>query len=143
MKHWITFAILALGLSLTGCSETEFTSTASSSEKGTVKSSSDVELEEVVEIIEQEGEDEIPAEFRCGPKNRKVKICHVPPGNPAAKHTICIGAPAVRAHLNLHIAKSDANIRDTLGDCDRDREGSVEENQCEEEDHNDEEFVAE
>lgn len=27
------------------------------------------------------------------------EICHVPPGNPAAKHTIHVGAPAVPAHL--------------------------------------------
>lgn len=29
----------------------------------------------------------------------KVTLCHIPPGNPAARHTITIGAPAVRAHL--------------------------------------------
>ncbi len=30
---------------------------------------------------------------------RKVCICHVPPGNPGNEHTICVGAPAVPAHL--------------------------------------------
>jgi len=30
----------------------------------------------------------------------KVCLCHVPPGNPANAHTICVGAPAVNAHLN-------------------------------------------
>jgi hypothetical protein len=29
----------------------------------------------------------------------KVTICKVPPGNPAARHTIEVGAPAVQAHL--------------------------------------------
>lgn len=29
-----------------------------------------------------------------------VVICHVPPGNPAAAHTIMIGASALQAHLN-------------------------------------------
>lgn len=29
----------------------------------------------------------------------KVSICHVPPGNPAAAHTIVVGSPAVKAHL--------------------------------------------
>lgn len=28
-----------------------------------------------------------------------IAVCHVPPGNPAAAHTIYVGAPAVPAHL--------------------------------------------
>jgi Kazal-type serine protease inhibitor domain len=38
----------------------------------------------------------------------KVCLCHIPPGNPANAHTICIGAPAVKAHLGHG---------DTLGPC--------------------------
>ncbi len=34
-----------------------------------------------------------------GEKERKVTICHVPPGNPDNAHTITVGASAVRAHL--------------------------------------------
>ncbi len=37
-----------------------------------------------------------------------VTICHIPPGNPAAQHTITVGAPAVQAHLGHG---------DTLGPC--------------------------
>ena len=40
----------------------------------------------------------------------KVLVCHVPPGNPANAHTICIGAPAVQAHQRNHT--------DRLGACD-------------------------
>jgi hypothetical protein len=29
----------------------------------------------------------------------KTTVCHIPPGNPANKHTICVGTPAVPAHL--------------------------------------------
>jgi hypothetical protein len=29
----------------------------------------------------------------------KVTICHIPPGNPANRHTIEVGQPAVNAHL--------------------------------------------
>ena len=29
----------------------------------------------------------------------KVLVCHVPPGNPSQSHEICIGAPAVKAHI--------------------------------------------
>src|SRR5262245_23597269 len=34
-----------------------------------------------------------------GPADGKVCVCHAPPGNPSNAHTICVGAPAARAHL--------------------------------------------
>lgn len=40
----------------------------------------------------------------------KVKICHVPKGNPSVRHTICIGAPALKAHIGKHGG-------DTVGEC--------------------------
>lgn len=33
-------------------------------------------------------------------KAEKVTICHMPPGNPENMHTLSVGAPAVRAHLD-------------------------------------------
>lgn len=30
----------------------------------------------------------------------KVTICHIPPGNPANAHSITVGSPAVRAHMD-------------------------------------------
>ena len=41
-------------------------------------------------------------------QGQKVCLCHIPPGNPGNAQTICVGAPAVRAHL-AH--------GDTLGAC--------------------------
>lgn len=38
-------------------------------------------------------------DVRCGSNSNKVAVCHLPPGNPANMHTICIGSPAVAAHL--------------------------------------------
>jgi hypothetical protein len=39
----------------------------------------------------------------CEPGNaKKTTICHVPPGNPANAHTLCIGNPAVSPHLHHH-----------------------------------------
>lgn len=35
----------------------------------------------------------------CGNNEDKVLVCHVPPGNPANAHTICISANGVPAHL--------------------------------------------
>lgn len=34
------------------------------------------------------------------PDDTKVELCHVPPGNPNARHTIIVGSSAVPAHLN-------------------------------------------
>jgi hypothetical protein len=46
----------------------------------------------------------------CDPGDtKKTTICHVPPGNPANAHTLCIGNPAVPHHL--------ANHPDYLGPC--------------------------
>jgi hypothetical protein len=36
----------------------------------------------------------------CDPADaKKTTVCHIPPGNPANEHTICIGNAAVPAHL--------------------------------------------
>jgi len=39
----------------------------------------------------------------CDPQDtKKTTICHVPPGNPANAHTICVGNPAVSHHMKNH-----------------------------------------
>jgi hypothetical protein len=40
---------------------------------------------------------------------KKVLVCHIPPGNPANAHDICVGARAVEPHQTLH--------GDTIGAC--------------------------
>ena len=42
------------------------------------------------------------SDFPCGNNDNKVLLCHVPPGNPANAHTICISPNAVAAHLENH-----------------------------------------
>ena len=49
----------------------------------------------------------LPDEWKCG--NNKVIVCHIPPGNPANAHDICVNKNAVSAHLNNH--------GDFLGSC--------------------------
>lgn len=39
-------------------------------------------------------------DVRCGNKNKKVLVTHIPPGNPNNPQQICIAKPAVAAHLN-------------------------------------------
>ena len=39
----------------------------------------------------------------CDPGSvKKTTICHIPPGNPANVHTICVGNAAVPAHVRNH-----------------------------------------
>jgi hypothetical protein len=46
----------------------------------------------------------------CDPGSvKKTTICHIPPGNPANAHTICVGNAAVPAHVNNH--------GDSIGPC--------------------------
>ncbi len=36
----------------------------------------------------------------CDPSDtKKTTVCHIPPGNPANEHTICVGNAAVPAHM--------------------------------------------
>jgi len=35
----------------------------------------------------------------CQASGKKTLVCHIPPGNPENAHNICIGNPAVPAHL--------------------------------------------
>ena len=42
----------------------------------------------------------VPDPRACDPADTmKTTICHIPPGNPANAHTLCVGNPAVPAHL--------------------------------------------
>ncbi len=43
--------------------------------------------------------EEVLADHSCGERGQKVLVCHFPPGNPSAMHTICIGRAALKAHM--------------------------------------------
>ncbi len=43
------------------------------------------------------GFNNLPAAWKCG--NKKVYMCHIPPGNPGNAHTICVSVNAVASHL--------------------------------------------
>ena len=59
--------------------------------------------------------EEVLADHSCGQGGKKVLVCHIPPGNPAAKHTICISRQALDAHKNHgHSAIED---QDYVGAC--------------------------
>jgi hypothetical protein len=52
------------------------------------------------------GQSELPLQSADGGAptcvSPKVLVCHIPPGNPANAHDICIGEPAVKHHVKHH-----------------------------------------
>lgn len=52
---------------------------------------------------------------RGNSKEKKVMICHVPSGNPNARHTICISKSALKAHMNH--GHQEHEDQDHLGEC--------------------------
>lgn len=55
---------------------------------------------------------------RCGNNMNKVRVCHIPSGNPSNPQTLCIAASAIPAHMSLHGG-------DYLGSCVAARLGSL------------------
>jgi len=60
---------------------------------------------------------ELLSQYPCGEDGKKVLVCHLPPGNIEALHTICIGVPALAAHRD-HPHGMENGYPDILGSCD-------------------------
>ncbi len=81
--------------------------------------------EEIQIVAEDSSDEEQPIEqvledYSCddnkGKANdKKVLVCHYPPGNAAARHEICISRNALKAHQNH--GHSSADHQDHLGKC--------------------------
>jgi hypothetical protein len=83
--HFFVAAAL-VSLSLIACSRDEATSTGD-------------------DTLYLTGTEELALEGDGGyycPSPKKVLICHIPPGNPANSHTICVSTNAVQAHADHH-----------------------------------------
>jgi hypothetical protein len=46
--------------------------------------------------------DEYSDAWKCGNKNDKIILCHIPPGNPSNVQTICISVNAIASHVRNH-----------------------------------------
>ncbi len=120
MKNVIVLNTLAAALLLlSACGKTNFSSTDQSTalksgvSEETAASTGEATEEANGQVLQEIVDDPSLAELHsCG--NKKVLICHVPPGNPAAAHTLCISENSVAAHI-AHAAQS--GEADTLGDC--------------------------
>jgi hypothetical protein len=126
MRHSLTYIqVIAVALLLSACGKAEFgTNGVSIDGKSSSQSVELPSLENQVgdatgqihDVGDLANDPSLADLYACGnKKEKKVLICHVPPGNSAAAHTICIGAPALDAHMALHEATDGAH--DTLGEC--------------------------
>jgi hypothetical protein len=53
------------------------------------------------QLLDQGCDVNTPDPRACDPADtHKTTICHIPPGNPANAHTICVGNASVPAHLD-------------------------------------------
>jgi len=60
---------------------------------------SDTSMEQ--QLVQQGCSVNQPDPRACDPADtKKTTVCHIPPGNPANAHTICVGNAAVPAHLD-------------------------------------------
>lgn len=104
---------MSLVIVITACGATKFSNSGSTVNLQSVDDNGN-------EIVTEPGPDldiliEQPEQaeaYSCGKK--KITICHVPPGNAAAAHTLCISKCAVTAHLREHARD---NHSDYLGAC--------------------------
>jgi hypothetical protein len=93
----ITTLLMALGgVSLSGCGDQAATPAATSSTNEALAALAACGLDD--------GTIEPDAHLRaCDPQDvKKTTICHIPPGNPANAHTICVGNAAVSHHVENH-----------------------------------------
>jgi hypothetical protein len=89
---------IALALILAGCSSGNVsqTSAAATQDDPTLDATLD---EALLEAQKQACATGTPDPRACDPSDTsKTTICHVPPGNPANAHTVCVGNAAVPAH---------------------------------------------
>jgi hypothetical protein len=140
------FLLFLSAFIISGCSDVQFTETGSSYGKA-----EKVPVDEIFEGDVDDGDqdsgneqvqvpinEDLVDQHRCGDSERKVRICHIPPGNFEARHTICIGLPALRAHTShsnqkvmmeamagksgrprcATVSKSGELVHDYLGYCD-------------------------
>jgi hypothetical protein len=104
-------AVLGLG-QLVGCGEEPTDATSSAQSQAEREAKKAAKKKDIAACHLDDGTvDPDDTDLRaCEPGNtKKTTICHVPPGNPANAHTLCIGNAAVPHHL--------ANHPDYLGPC--------------------------
>ena len=62
----------------------------------------DVKVQDAAGCVTQVSKLITVTDARCGNNLDKIVVCHIPPGNPANRHEICISPEAVADHLSQH-----------------------------------------
>ena len=107
----ILLAFIAIGsitIFFQNCSEVQFLET------GEVVSEKAGDHIPLPDVVDEEGHinpdlgDQVEKHSQaCGNNGDKVEICHIPSGNPDARHTLCISQSALSAHLHRHGANGE------------------------------------
>lgn len=117
MRHYLrSIPMLLIGmvimLGFNNCTKMQFSSVSDSPvAKAGGSTASDTVTEEELAEAEVDADKCEDGEGEC------YALCHVPPGNFEAMHTIYVGRGAIEAHLKHHISHEDADYKDHLGEC--------------------------
>ncbi|MDZ4661152.1 MAG: hypothetical protein SGJ18_05980 [Pseudomonadota bacterium] len=118
MKRYLKMIQTGLGLIVfalmfNNCSKVGFNSASSTpSAKGQTVGDLGIEGLEGAEVDQNKCEDEDDDD-----DDSCYALCHVPPGNAEAMHTIYVGLNALSAHLSNHVSHDDDSIKDEAGEC--------------------------
>lgn len=128
MKGLIYGIAISFVFTLTACSEAQFSTQGSPSQKNEGLGNEQVipveevpqnQLDDYVEVYKCSEEKKRScgkhdSEDHESPNAKKALVCHVPNGNVKARHEICISAAALKAHINRH---GNVYAKDYFGPC--------------------------
>jgi len=121
MKFGMMFLSLGMGFilfGLSGCNDTGFSRTPAASSSLAQTNMDGGNMHPTDKHDEDTSHDE--SQDCSAPSGNQVMICHVPPGNPSARHTICVGINGAQNGHGLNLADPAAiggHGGDTLGAC--------------------------
>jgi len=123
----LAFLVFLVGFAVAGigCSEARFSSGDPAAQAGKSgdglgdgsAAEDTLTLDEIAEDgVIDDNEEAVLDDNDCSKNNRERKslVCHFPCGNVGNAHTICIGRPALAAHLHRH---GDGDDVDYVGPC--------------------------
>jgi hypothetical protein len=119
MKTYILASLTVLcAIGLAACGSGSSSGSGASSGGSSDGTSNQVLISERPQLSAMESDPAVADPYACGTAG--VLICHLPPGNPANRHSLCIGAPAVAHHIAEHHR---GDLGDYLGACLADSSG--------------------
>lgn len=120
MKAYISGIVFGcISVLAISCGESNFSSDQAhqdlTSDSGKIKVSQVVDEGVPKPQEEQDRIDTAVRNSKCDQSEKKIYICHYPPGNIENSHTLCISTKALKAHVGVHGSGDDL---DYVGKCD-------------------------